>query len=164
MKSIAYAVIAAGILACGPWSGAARAEEGAPNGDRRAHFAAKMKERLGLSDEQADKVKTAFESEKAAVKPLREARKAAARKLEQQVRDLASEKDIQATLDGMDANRKAMAAERQKLQGSLAGVLKPSQRAKMRLFMASRRTHRRSHGRHGGKSFGGWRHERQEHD
>jgi Spy/CpxP family protein refolding chaperone len=155
MKLTAYAVIAAGFLAAVMGAGSARAEDGAKkDGDgRRAHFAEKMKERLGLTDDQAGKIKAAFEAQKAAIKPLREQQKAAARKLEEQIRDLASEKDIQATLDGMDATRKAMSAERQKLQAALAAVLKPSQRAKMRLMMASRMKHR--HGHRGGKSWGG---------
>jgi len=163
MKRIACAVLAAGLLAAGPWAGKARAEDEGKRGGRGAEFSAKMKERLGLSDEQAGKVKAAFEAEKAAIKPLREQRKEAARKLEEQVRGLAPDKEIQATLDGLDAGRKAMAAERQKLESSLAAVLKPSQRAKMRLLAAARMKARRSR-RCGGRSRRHWRQSRKEQD
>jgi Spy/CpxP family protein refolding chaperone len=147
MNRIAYAVIAA-VLVVGPWAGRARAEDEGKDGGRRGEFSAKMKTRLGLSDEQADKIKAAFTAEKSAVTPLRDQQKAQSRKLEEEVRDLASEKDIQATLDVLDAGRKAMMAERQKLESALASILKPSQRAKMRL-LTMERMRKDSHGRRG---------------
>ena len=160
MKRIARAVLAAALMTGGLCAGSARAEEGGKDG-RRAAFAEKMKERLGLTDDQAEKLKAAWESRKAALKPLIEQRKSDQRKLEDQVRDLASEKDIQATMDRLDAGRKAMEAERQKGEASVASILKPSQRAKMRLFRA-KAMKRRFHGGRAGRGHGRkWRHHRE---
>jgi Spy/CpxP family protein refolding chaperone len=156
MKQILCAVIAAAILAAGPFAGRARADEGGEDrGHRSEQFEKRMKERLGLSDDQAAKLKAAWKAEKETMKSLREQSKETARKLESEVRDLASEKDIQATLDQLDANRKSMAAERQKLEATTASILKPSQRAKMRLLLA-RRMKRGAHWkrRSGGASRG----------
>ena len=136
MKRIVCAVIAAGLLA-GPLAGRARAEGKDKDGDRAEHAEKFLKERLSLTEDQDAKLKAAQEAEKAAVKPLREQAKEARRKLEEQVRALASDKDIQATLDQLDAGRKAMTAEHQKLESALASVLKPYQRAKMRLLKTS---------------------------
>jgi Spy/CpxP family protein refolding chaperone len=138
MKRIICAVIAAGLLAAG-----ARADEGKDGGRRGERIEKMMKERLRLSDDQSAKLKTAWTAEKATMKTLRERSKETARKLESEVRDLASEREIQATLDQLDANRKSMEDERQKLESSVASILKPSQRAKMRLLLLARRMHRR---------------------
>ena len=149
MKRIICAVIAAGLMAAGPLAGRARAEEGGKDEGRHSEHAEKMmKEHLGLSDDQAAKLKAAWKAEKDAVKPLHEQSKEAERKLEEEVRGLASDKEISATLDQLDAGRKAMAAEHQKLESSLASILKPYQRAKMRLFM---KEHRKHGDRKGGK-------------
>lgn len=144
MKKIICAVIAAGLFAAGPFAVRARAEDGGHDEGGRAERAGhmeKMKERLGLTDDQAAKLKAAWKAEKDASEELREKSKQASHKLEEEVRDLASEKEIQATLDQLDANRKAMMAERQKLEASFAAILRPSQRAKMRLMMEHMRRH-----------------------
>jgi Spy/CpxP family protein refolding chaperone len=158
MNRTLCAVLAAGLLSAGPLAGRVRAGESDKAGGWRAehaeHSEKLMKERLGLTEEQASKLKAAREAEKAAVKPLREQAKETSRKLEEQVRALASDKDISATLDQLDANRKAMIAERQKLESALASILKPSQRAKMRLLMAERFKRVRSR-RGAAKSCGG---------
>jgi Spy/CpxP family protein refolding chaperone len=145
MKRIICAVIAAGLLLAGPLAARARAEEG----EGHERMEKMLKERLGITDDQAAKLKAAREAEKAAVKPLREQAKEARRKLEEQVRGLASDKEIQATLDQLDAGRKAMMAEHQKLESAVAAALKPYQRAKLRLLMAE---HMKRHGRWGGRS------------
>jgi Spy/CpxP family protein refolding chaperone len=157
MKGIICAVIAAGLLAASPFAGRARAEEEGKSGGKRAeHMEKMMKERLGLSDDQAAKLKAAWEAEKTASKALREQAKEANRKLEEEVRGLASDKEIQATLDQLDAGRKAMAAEHQKLESSVASILKPYQRAKLRLLMAHmmKGRGRWGHGGRGGEERG----------
>ena len=151
MKKIICAVLASGMLLAG-LSVRAHSQEKTEKeeGGRRGEFAEKLKERLGLSDEQSAKIKAAWEAEKAAIKPLREQGKEGMRRLEEQVRGLASDKDISATLDQLDANRKALMAEHQKMESAMASALKPFQRAKMRLMMAhERKTHR-------GGDRGGW--------
>ena len=156
MKRIISAVLAVGLLAAGPLAGRVRAgeEKGGKDGEHAAHMEKMMKERLGLSDDQAAKLKSAWEAEKAAVKPLRKQAKESRRKLEEQVRGLASDKDIQATLDQLDADRKAMMDAHQKVEATVASVLKPYQRAKMRLMMARRK---------GGRS-GRWSHKTRGHE
>lgn len=148
MKYTTYVLLAAGMLMASYQVALANPESGGDKSDHRGAFAEKMKERLGLTDEQAVKVKSEWEAEKTAFKTLHQQQREATQKLEDQVRSLASEKDIQATLDQLDAGRKAMAAEMQKHESSLASVLKPSQRAKMRLFMRQEMG-RRFHGKHG---------------
>ncbi|MFI5362468.1 MAG: Spy/CpxP family protein refolding chaperone [Elusimicrobiota bacterium] len=161
MKRILCAVISAGLLATVGLTARAFAEdEGGKDAGRGGEHSDKMKkgergehaermltERLGLSDDQAAKLKAAFEGQKKAEQGLREQSKQAERKLEEEVRGLASDKDIQATLDQLDANRKAMAEEHQKFESSVASILKPYQRAKMRLMMAEH------------MKKGGWGHE-----
>jgi Spy/CpxP family protein refolding chaperone len=154
MKRIVCAVIAAGLLAAGPLARRALANEGKPEGRNGEHAEKMLKERLGLSDDQAAKLKAAFESEKTAMKALREQSKEARRKLEEEVRGLASDKDIQATLDQLDEGRKAMSAEHQKFESSLASILKPYQRAKMRLLMAGHMKRRGGHWGRGGDKHG----------
>jgi Spy/CpxP family protein refolding chaperone len=152
MKRIICALIAAGLIAAGPLAPRARADEGGKDGGKHGERAeTMMKERLGLTDDQAAKLKAAFEAMKTATKTLREQSKETSRKLEEQVRDLSSDKDIQATLDQLDANRKAMAAERQKMESAAASILKPYQRAKMRLMMGNRMKHRGHEGRQRGE-------------
>ncbi len=164
MKRIICAALAVGLLTAGPLTGRARAEESSATGaadghkdgkggDRAEHMEKMLKERLGLSDDQAAKLKASWEAEKAAIKPLREQAKESRRKLEEQVRDLSSDKDIKATLDQIDANRKAMQDERQKAQATVASVLKPYQRAKLRLLMAHMMKGR-GHWGHGGRGEG----------
>lgn len=135
MKRTICAAAAVAVLAMGFSAHARAQDEGADKGGRHAEFADKMKKRLGLSDEQVGKMEAAWEAQAAALKPLREQREESMRKLEEQVRELASDKDISATLDALDANRKAMMTERQKLESAMAAALKPYQRAKMRLLM-----------------------------
>ena len=149
------AVLAAGLLASGPFVGRARAEDGGKDGSRGERMERTMKEKLGLTDDQAVKLQAAWKAHKDAIKPLREQSKEAARKLESEIRDLSSEKEIQATLEQLDANRKAMTAERQKLEASTASILKPSQRAKLRLLFA-RRMKRGRHGKGGHQARRAW--------
>ena len=174
MKRMICAVVAAGLLAAGPLAGRAFAEdEGAKDAGRRGEHAESrdkdgrgdhadkmMKERLGLSDDQAAKLKSAFDEHKKAEKALREDAKTAERKLEEEVRGLASDKDIQATLDQLDAGRKAMTDQHQKFEASLASILKPYQRAKMRLLMFE---HMKRDGKEGRRKSH-WSGERRHHD
>ncbi|HEX4048229.1 MAG TPA: periplasmic heavy metal sensor [Elusimicrobiota bacterium] len=154
MKRIICAVLAAGLLAAGPL--AASAKGGEKDGGRREGRAMEMlKDRLGLTDDQAAKLKAAWEAQKKAVKDLRQQSREETRKLEGEVRDLASNKDIQETLDQLDANRKSMADERQKLEAASASILKPYQRAKLRLLLARRMKHRGHWGRGGAEGRGG---------
>lgn len=119
----------------------------------------RMKEKLGLTDEQADGLEDAMKAHHEAMKPLHRKLRDSMRKLEDQVEDGASDKDVAATLSAMDDARKALDAEREKLEAVFAKTLKPTQRAKMRLALGHRMMRG---GMHGGPRGGGWGHERPE--
>lgn len=126
-------------------------ERGAP-GEFSQRMRERLKENLELSDEQSKKLDEAFKSHADAVKPLHEKMKDGMKKLHEQVEAKASDKEIEATLASLDDGRKAMDAERRKLEDAFAKTLKPIQRAKMRLAVGKMMMHGR--GRRGGHGRG----------
>ena len=167
MKRYICAALAAALLAPGIWAVSARAQEdaepaqsehqdgGKPDG---AKMADRMKEKLGLTDEQAGKLKDAMKAHHDAMTPLGQQMKDAVKKLADQLKNKAADADILASLDALKAARKAMADENEKLQDALAGFLTPTQRGKMAVGMAMRmhREHaERAKGRHDGDDKGG---------
>lgn len=146
MKRFIIAGLAVGFLAAGPWAGRAGAEDdsktGAPaahrdNDDHNSGLQKLLKEWVGVNDEQAAKLTSTWDAEKAVVKPLREQDRELERKLEEQVRALAPDKEIMVTLDQLDANVKVEEAEYQKVVAVFAATMKPYQRAKLRLMRGS---------------------------
>ena len=144
MKRLACAVMLGGIAA-GAWlAPSLRAQgEGAPPKEKGGHMAfgkrdhemsaEKLKEKLGLSDEQVGKLKDARKAHEEAVKPLREQMKKGMEKLRDQVKNKAADGDIQATLDELAQGRKSMQGAQEKFQADLKSILSPTQRAKMLL-------------------------------
>lgn len=94
----------------------------------------RMKDKLGLSDDQAAKLKDAFEAHKKAVKPLRRDLKVSLEKLRWQVDAKADAKDLAATLDQIKSSRAALREAHEKLASRLSGILTPEQRARMALW------------------------------
>jgi Spy/CpxP family protein refolding chaperone len=145
MKNLVLAALASLVLTAGPVS--ARADDGKSGADQkpRAEWAAKMKqrlkERLDLSDEQADKLEAAMKSSRDAMKPLWEKARAADRKLSELV-SAGTDAEVAAALKDADAARKDLTSERAKLEESLASILKPRQLAKLRVER-ERMRHRR---------------------
>jgi Spy/CpxP family protein refolding chaperone len=92
-----------------------------------------LRERLGLSDEQAAKLKSVFEGERKAAAPLHDALRVNLEKLRWQVDAKAGSKDIAATLNLVEAIRKALNDAHDKVTASLAAILTPEQRARMLL-------------------------------
>jgi Spy/CpxP family protein refolding chaperone len=127
----------------------ARAEDAKAKPERGSRMLEGMKDKLGLSDDQAGKLKAAFEAQKAAAKPVREQMKVSLEKLKWQVDSKADAKDISATLASVDQARKALRDQREKFAGSLSSILTPEQRAKMALHMMAPR------GRGGWSGHGG---------
>lgn len=110
--------------------GGARGEQGG-----REAFAEHMREKFGLSEEQGAKLKAAHRAKRDAFASAMAEIGAATRKLQDQVEDKASEKDLTATLDKIAAVRKSMRADEDKFEASLSSILTPTQRAKMLLAM-----------------------------
>jgi Spy/CpxP family protein refolding chaperone len=153
MKRFTRAVILAGLATAVFASPALRAqEEGAAPGrpEGRAMNSEKLKERLGLTDEQAAKLKAAVKARQEAVKPLQEALKAGMKKLAGQVKGKASDSDIQASLDQLEQARKQLTQAQEKFRTETESFLTPTQRAKILLGMAQRL--RQGGNRRGGKS------------
>jgi len=95
----------------------------------------RMREKLGISEEQAAKLKAARRAKRDASEASRTEMKAAMRKLSDQLEDKASDKDIAATLDKIASARKAQRAEMEKFEAGISAILTPTQRAKMLVAM-----------------------------
>ncbi len=143
MKRLITTVTAAGLLAGALLLPAMiRAEE--HGGGRKEARLERMREKLGLSAEQGEKLKAAHRARRDAAVATRTELKAAMRKLKDQLEDKASEKEISATLERIAAARKAQRAEAEKFEAGLSTILTPTQRAKMLVAMK----------RHGGMKRG----------
>jgi Spy/CpxP family protein refolding chaperone len=150
MKRLICAALAAALLVPGMWALSARAhdEKSEEHKGPRPEMGARMKEKLGLTDEQAGKLKDAMAAHGEAVKPLHRKMRDTTAKLTDQLQDKASDADIKATLDSMKATRAAMTAEEEKFHASLASFLTPTQQAKMLVGMM-RQMHEKMMGRGG---------------
>lgn len=124
-------------------------EKPAPE-EREGRMAAKIKEKLGLSDEQAEKLKALRRAHRDAAESLRSELKASVRRLGDQLEDDASEKELSATLDKIKAGRKALREARDKFEADSSALLTPTQRAKLVVAMGRMM-------KHGGRGHGGGR-------
>lgn len=95
----------------------------------------RMKEKLGLSDEQVKKLKALREGQAEAMKANHRKMRDLMAKLEDQVSDKASDSAIAATLKDLKAARKDMEALQQKMEEGREAILTPSQLAKGLLAM-----------------------------
>lgn len=140
MKRLISTVTAAGLLAGALLLPAMiRAEE---HGGKETKLE-RMREKFGISDEQAAKLKAAHRTRRDASEAARTELKAAMRKLKDQLEDKASDKDLAATLERIAAARKAQRAEMEKFEAGLSSILTPTQRAKMLVAMKGRHGKRR---------------------
>ncbi len=144
MKRNLCAAFAAALLMPGLCAVNSRAQDGEPAPSEQserpaagrqdgAAMAARMKARLGLTDDQAVKLRDAMKGHGAAMKPLFSQARKTAQKLAEQVRAQASDSDITASLDALKAAHKAIAEEETRFRDGLASFLTPTQRAKMAL-------------------------------
>ena len=166
----------AGLLAV-PLSAAASqaADKNQPNAQAESeHHHGWMKEKLGLSDEQSQKVEAAWKGHREALKPLREQLRKAVKKVRGELDIEASDKDIQAALEQVAKARKALSAKEEELRQALDAMLTPAQRAKMLLLREKMMRHgmmtkgkchdgrpRRDKDR-GERDKDGWHHDREE--
>lgn len=150
MKASSH-LLAAALLLCGAGGAGAEPQEKGPRGAwTREARRERMKEALGLSEEQAGKLKSLRRAHVEAAEELRGKLRASMRKLQAQLEDKAGDKELSATLDSIAASRKALAGERERFESALSAVLTPSQRAQM--LAARARMMRRSAM---GRGFGG---------
>lgn len=137
MKRLISTMTAAGLLAGALLLPAMiRAEE--HGGGRKEARLEKMREKLGISEAQAEKLKAARRARRDASEATRAELKAAMRKLSDQLEDKAPEKDLAATLERIAAARKAQRAETEKFEAGMREILTPTQRAKMLVAMKKR--------------------------
>ena len=128
---------AAGILLTAPWGLApaqaktSSKDAAASQGQRRRTL---WERKLGLSEKDAKKLDDAFQSERLTMRPLHRELRDALQKLSDQVEDKAADADIQATLDRVQKARQALQTEMISFRSKLAGILTPTQRAKMMLW------------------------------
>ena len=101
----------------------------------------KWEKNLGLTDDQSAKLKSLKDAQKAALKPLWDKQKELKKKLEGQVKAKAGDSDIQATLDEMTANHKAMMDQMEQFRSQKDAILTPTQRAKMMIGKMKHRHH-----------------------
>jgi len=111
----------------------------------REALADRIREELGLSKDQEAKLKVARRAKRDNDAVSTAELGAATRKLEDQLEDKASDKDLAATLDRVRAARVAMREEEDRYEAVVASILTPTQRAKAVLAI---KTHMR--GRMGG--------------
>ena len=116
----------------------------------------KAKKKLGLTDDQASKLKDLFKSQMESNKPLRDQMKIDMDTLQQKIDTKASDADIKKLLDKLDAEQKEMQTSHEKMKDQLRSILSPTQQAKLVLVMRKRGMGMMEHwtGRHGWKKDG----------
>ncbi len=115
-------------------------EEGSMMGNEKGgvNQVEKMKEKLGLSDSQASKLKDLFKKQREDMTPLRDQMKIDMDTLQQKVDMKAPDSEIKKLLDKLDADRKGMESGREKMKDQLRAILSPTQQAKLVLGMRSK--------------------------
>lgn len=167
MKKSAIAVLAVMLAAAGGAGTLLAAGRGGDAGSaqesrdqRSERMLEHMKKGLGLTDAEADTVKSVFEESRKDSEPLRKDLKVALEKLRWQVDAKAGSKDLAATLEQLDKSRKALADQREKTIAKLKAALPVEAQAKLALFKADR-MHRmmgmRGHGWGHGGGEDGWK-------
>jgi Spy/CpxP family protein refolding chaperone len=116
----------------------------------------KWKTKLDLTDEQVDKWNQALKDRDQAIQPLADRTKDNLRKLDDQIKNNASEADLRSTLDQLDSDHKAMETERERFKDQMRSVLTAKQQAQMVQSMGENgRAMRRHHTATGNAGEGG---------
>ncbi len=111
------------------------AMQGGDHGDWGKDRIENLKDKLGLTDDQAAKLKEAFKKQMEANKPLRDQEKIDIDTLQQKVDAKASDSDIKDALDKLSADRKSMQSAQDNSMEKIRGILTPIQQAKWVLTM-----------------------------
>lgn len=104
-----------------------------------------LKDKLGLTDDQATKLKEAFRKQEEANKPLCDQEKIDIDTLQQKVDQKAPDSDLKSLLDKLEKDHKQMQEVKQNSMDKIRMILDPTQQAKWVLSM-----------RRGPMSQGGW--------
>ena len=116
-----------------------------------------FKDKLGLTEEQSQKMEAARKSRREAMEPLKGQFKKHLATLKEQVAGNASDAQIQAALDEIEKHHAAQRAAGEQFHAQVKAILTPRQRAIMLLKMGKRGDKRkgkdgpREHGFHGGE-------------
>ncbi len=150
MKRLMFALAIGALLATSGLAVRIRAEEKGPgmkgHGDRK-----EWKAKLGLTADQEAKWDAAVKNREEAAKPLHETQKKAMETLRSQLDSKAGDSAIQATLDQIKQNEKAMEGVRESFRSEIDTFLTPTQKAKMVTEMGDRmKEHRGKWGDHKG--------------
>jgi Spy/CpxP family protein refolding chaperone len=97
-----------------------------------------LKEKLGLTDDQATQLKEAFKKQEEAIKPLRDQEKIDVDMLQQKVDTKASDSDIKALLDKLKEDHKTVQDAQERSMDKMRTILNPTQQAKWVLSMRDR--------------------------
>jgi Spy/CpxP family protein refolding chaperone len=116
----------------------------------------RMKKELGLTDDQADKMKAAGKAQMEAMKPLMEKRKLDIDSLRVLVDKKAADKDLTAAIEGIKADQKAVEEQWKKHREAMAALLTPMQQAKSVLMMGEMGEHMMGAWKGGMMGKGGW--------
>lgn len=142
MKTLKLAVpLLAALLLLGAGSARAHDDDAGAPAEHGHMSAAKLKDKLGLSDDQVKKLDASMAALKESVKPLREQVKKDMTALKEQLKAKAKDDEIQSTLDALKKDRDAMRDAMEKHMADLKDILTPTQRAKMVVKMGERRKH-----------------------
>jgi Spy/CpxP family protein refolding chaperone len=127
--------------------------QGGDHGDWGKNRIEHMKEKLGLTDDQATQLKEAFKKHEEANRPLRDQEKIDVDTLQQKVDIKASDSDIKDLLDKLENDHKQMQQVQDNFMDKIRTILNPTQQAKWLLWM------RRGPWDHkmGGKKKGDWK-------
>lgn len=97
-----------------------------------------FKNRLDLTDDQKQKMKTIRRDERDALAPLKDKGEDLTKKLRDQVKSNAGDAELEATLKDLKANQRAFHETMEKFAAQREAALTPMQRAKMTLSMMHR--------------------------
>lgn len=122
MKTSAYVLMTMTLLLAGGLSlakaqGPKEPKAAAGESRKGAHW-----EKMGLSKEQGEKLEASMKAEREAMKPLQREMRDALTKLRDLVEDKAGDKDLQAGIDRVNGARKAIQAEHDRFEATLASL------------------------------------------
>lgn len=139
MKRIGSTLLAAGLIAALAGGNVFAADKKGKAETGACEFRmGKRAKKLGLTEEQAKKIRELRKEAREAVKPLRKELKEKMRELKRQVRAMEGDDKIAATLKDVEKARKALRSAKEKQRGKIESLLTPGQRAKVLLAQAKR--------------------------
>jgi Spy/CpxP family protein refolding chaperone len=119
-------------------SGAAGMNQGGSAEPSPADRIEKMKEDLGLSDDQVTQIQKLFSEQMGSIKPLRDQLKTDMETLQQKMDSMAKDPEVKEVLEKFKSDRKILEEAQAKLMDRLSAILTPTQEAKAILEMDKR--------------------------